>query len=91
MTESILTTNLNALQSVSPDLASDLRAVTLDGLQGEIVPTKTAAPSFRYLPVPGKKPELLHSAYDPIREAQRWAESADIQSPINAIVLGAGL
>lgn len=91
MTDSILSTNLNALQSVSPGLASELCTVTMDGLQGEIVLTKTAAPSFRLIPVSGGKPELLHSAYDPIREAQRWAESASIQSPINAIVLGIGL
>ena len=91
MSDRYLELNVTALETVSPELAHTLRTVDLTGLQGEIVDTKTHAPSIRIAPSTGGKPELLHSAYDPIREAQRWAESIGIQSPINAIVLGAGL
>ncbi len=63
----------------------------MDGLQGETVTTKTNLPSLRIIPQSGKSPELLHSAYDPLREAQRWAESANLQTPINVVILGAGL
>ncbi|MGC9327602.1 MAG: motility associated factor glycosyltransferase family protein [Candidatus Hinthialibacter sp.] len=91
MSSTILQSNLQTLENVSPDLASLLKTVSMDGLRAEAVATHVQAPSLRIQPSSGAKPELLHSAYDPIREAQRWAESITIQSPINAVILGAGL
>lgn len=91
MADRILESNLKDLENHFPELAGTLRRLRMDELHAEIVPTKTNAPSIRIYPPARGKPELLHSAYDPIREAQRWAESADVQSPINVVVLGAGL
>lgn len=33
----------------------------------------------------------MHSAYDPIREAERWVEAVQVPEPTNLIVLGMGL
>lgn len=87
----MLESNLTELEIISPELAATIRNLNMEGLKGEIVPTKTTAPSIRIFSPSNDKPELLHSAYDPIREAQRWAENAGIQSPINVILLGSGL
>lgn len=79
------------LEASSPDLASLLNTVSMDGFRAEAVATKTRAPSIRIQASREARPVLLHSAYDPMREAQRWAESIRIESPINAVILGAGL
>ena len=91
MTNSVLELNLNALEANFPQLTATLRSIDLTGFQAEMVHTKTSAPSLRIISPESGKPELLHSAYDPIREAQRWAESATFESPINVVVLGIGL
>ncbi len=91
MTNSILELNLTALNANSPQLAATMRSIDLAGFQAEIVRTKTSAPSLRVISPESGKPELLHSAYDPLREAQRWAESAVLETPTNIAVLGMGL
>jgi len=87
----IFDNNITALETANPELAQLLRQPCREESNLETVSTKTAAPSIRVHPPDGAKPVLLHSAYDPIREAQRWAESIEITSPVNVFVFGAGL
>lgn len=91
LTNPVYENNLAALRMQSPEIALEIDAVGFQGLSIEIVPTKTAAPSARVTPPHGDKPILLHSAYDPIREAARWAESIEFTQPTNVIVMGFGL
>ncbi|MBD3265619.1 DUF115 domain-containing protein, partial [bacterium] len=91
MNRSILEQNLQALDPVDPDLSRRMREIALDGFQAEAIQTKSNALSARLLPQGKEKPVLLHSAYDPVREATRWAESVQVQSPTNIFILGTGL
>jgi len=88
---SLFETNLAALQTHSPETAQKVLQAGFDGFPVEVVPTKTAAPTVRITPPGGGKPVLLHSAYDPIREAMRWAEGIELTEPTNVIILGVGL
>ncbi len=83
--------NIQALQTQDPATAERVLQTPLEGLQAEYVQTKTHAPSFRYVPPGAQTPVLLHSAYDPIREAARWAEAIELKEPTNIFLLGTGL
>ncbi len=87
----IFQNNLSALQSRSPDAAKCISGCSLDGFQVEAFKTKSNAVSARVVPEGSDKSILLHSAYDPIREAMRWVENVPITEATNAIVLGTGL
>jgi hypothetical protein len=91
LSQSIFETNLAALKQISPVVAQEVSSTTLAGLDVEIVQSKTPAPSVRITPAGQSKPILLHSAYDPLREAERWAQSLEFQEPINVVVMGFGL
>ncbi|MFH1744412.1 MAG: 6-hydroxymethylpterin diphosphokinase MptE-like protein, partial [bacterium] len=89
---SFLESNLDALRRRNPDLADKIRA--LDSRLPpylELVPTKTPLAAVRYHSLGGEAPRALCSLYDPMREAQRWAENDPVSSPINLIFLGIGL
>ena len=83
--------NIKALEHTQPELAAMLRDTSLDGFLAEPIQTKTSAPSVRIRFPGAEKPVLLHSAYDPMREAKRWAENLDIPNQINLIMIGTGL
>ncbi|MFB3785313.1 MAG: motility associated factor glycosyltransferase family protein [bacterium] len=91
MSASILEANLAAVQQTHPELARLIQTTSLDGFPAELTHAKSGAPTLRVLPPGRDKPVLLHSAYDPLREAQRWAESVVLERPTNVLVLGAGL
>ncbi|MEW6236733.1 MAG: 6-hydroxymethylpterin diphosphokinase MptE-like protein [Candidatus Omnitrophota bacterium] len=91
MKRSIFEENLAALEIHSPETARLMRECSMEGLPIELIPTKTQAASARFLPPGTDKPVLLHSAYDPMREAVRWVESIEIAEPTNAVALGAGM
>lgn len=88
---SILEANLTVVRQSQPDLARIIQEVSLEGYSAEPVQAQSGAPTLRILPPGGGKPILLHSAYDPLREAQRWAESIVLDRPTSLLVLGAGL
>lgn len=83
--------NIQALTKVDPETARKVLQTPLDGMQVDLVPTKTGLPSLRIHPPGASSPILLHSAYDPMREASRWAEGIVISEPLNVFLLGAGL
>jgi len=86
---SIFEENLAALEIHSPETARRMRECSMEGLPIELIPTKTQAPSARF--TGNDKKILFYSAYDPMRDAARWAEGIEISGPTNAVVLGAGL
>ncbi len=91
MNTSIFKENLVVLQSKFPHIAETILSVSLDNFPIEIVNTKSGAPSARISTPESGKPILLHSAYDPLREAQRWAEGIQISQPTNVVMFGSGL
>jgi spore maturation protein CgeB len=75
--------NISRLAQSDPALASALcqsRGGTL-----EIIPARTGMPSAR------ANGRWIHSAYDPIKEAQVWAESQSHQDGESIVVFGVGL
>jgi hypothetical protein len=91
LSPSIFEQNLEALHRDNPSLADVIRHTNLQGFPAELIPTKTQAPSLRVTPPDQTAPVLLHSAYDPLREAQRWVDGLAIPSQTNVILLGMGL
>jgi len=76
-------TNVSRLALSDPALATALRQSRGGTL--EIVPARTGLPSAR------ANGRWIHSAYDPIKEAQAWAESQSHQYGETIVVLGVGL
>jgi spore maturation protein CgeB len=76
-------TNVRRLALSDPALATALRQSR--GGMLEIVPARTGLPSAR------ANGRWIHSAYDPIKEAQAWAESQSHQYGETTVVLGVGL
>ena len=76
-------TNVRRLALSDPALATALRQSRGGTL--EIVPARTGLPSAR------ANGRWIHSAYDPIKEAQAWAESQSHQYGETTVVLGVGL
>ncbi|RJP31756.1 MAG: DUF115 domain-containing protein [Candidatus Omnitrophota bacterium] len=91
MNESLFDANVSVLKACMPDIAQQALAVSMEGFPVEIISTKSGVPSARITTPESGKPVLLHSAYDPVREAKRWAEGLDISEPTNVVVLGIGL
>jgi spore maturation protein CgeB len=75
--------NVNRLAQSDPALAAALRQS--GGGTLEIIPARTGMPSAR------ANGRWIHSAYDPIKEAQAWAESQSHQDGETIVVLGVGL
>ena len=75
--------NVSRLAQSNPALASALRQSGKGAL--EIVQARTGLPSAR------ANGRWIHSAYDPIKEAQAWAESQSHQAGETIVVLGLGL
>ncbi len=88
---SILETNLAVIRQTHPELARIIQETSLEGYAAEVTRARSGAPTLSVLPPGLDTPVLLHSAYDPLREAQRWAESIVLERPANVLVLGAGL
>lgn len=76
-------TNVSRLAQSDPALAAALRQS--GGGTLEIVPARTGIPSAR------AHGRWIHSAYDPIKEAQAWAEGQTYQDGETIVVLGVGL
>jgi len=75
--------NVSRLAQSDPALASALRQSRGGTL--EVIPARTGMPSAR------ANGRWIHSAYDPIKEAQAWAESQSQQDGETIVVLGVGL
>jgi spore maturation protein CgeB len=75
--------NVSRLAQSDPALAAALRQSAGGTL--EIVPARTGMPSAR------ANGRWIHSAYDPIKEAQAWAENQSHQDGETIVVLGVGL
>ena len=75
--------NVSRLAQSDPALASALRQS--GGGTLEIVPARTGMTSAR------ANGRWIHSAYDPIKEAQAWAEGQSHQDGETIVVLGLGL
>lgn len=76
-------TNVSRLAQSDPALAAALRQSRGGTL--EIVPARSGIPSAR------AHGRWIHSAYDPIKEAQAWAEGQTYQDGETIVVLGVGL
>lgn len=76
-------TNVSRLAQRDPALASALRQC--EGGRLEIVPARSGMPSAR------ANGRWIHSAYDPITEAQAWAQSQTHQDGETIVVFGVGL
>ena len=75
--------NLSRLAQSNPALASALRQSGTGIL--EIVQSRTGMPSAR------ANGRWIHSAYDPIKEAQAWAEGQSYQDGETIVLFGLGL
>ncbi len=75
--------NVSRLAQRDAALAAALRQSEKGTL--EIMPARTGVPSAR---AGGR---WIHSAYDPVKEAQAWAESQSYQDGETIVVLGVGL
>jgi spore maturation protein CgeB len=75
--------NVSRLAQSDPALAAAIRQ--REGGILEIVPARTGMPSAR------ANGRWIHSAYDPIKEAQAWAESQSYQEGETLVVFGVGL
>jgi hypothetical protein len=83
--------NIHFLSQRAPETAQKILHAPIEGMQAEFVQTKTNVPSLRIVPEGMSSPILLHSAYDPMREATRWAEGITINESLNVFLLGFGL
>ncbi len=77
--------NLSALKNRYPDLADRLPQTTP---LGEVVPAKTGLPTLKVSR--NKKVCHLHSSYDPMREAARWAQNIYAAEDDTLLVCGIG-
>ncbi|MBI1390328.1 MAG: DUF115 domain-containing protein [bacterium] len=91
MTQTYFDVNAAALERRDPELAQRIRETSLSSLPVEVVASRTNVPAVRLTPPGGGSPIALCSAYDPWREAQRWADTVQINHPTNVIVLGVGV
>ncbi len=80
---SFFETNVNRLAQRDAALASALRQSSRGKL--DIVQSRSGIPSAR------ANGRWIHSAYDPVREAQAWAESQIHRDGETLVVLGVGL
>ncbi|HAU32290.1 MAG: Uncharacterized protein XD78_0178 [Desulfotomaculum sp. 46_296] len=78
--------NLSALKNRYPDLVDRLSQTTS---LGEVVPAKNGLPTLKVSH--NKKVYHLHSAYDPVREAARWAQNIYAAEDDTLLVCGIGL
>ena len=76
--------NLAAIAARWPAVAEELEATEPAG-DAEVVSSRTGAPSARY------GGQLLHSLFDPVREAERLVRSSCGPDATAAVVLGFGL
>jgi len=78
--------NLKKLETLSPKLAERLRGAKNEG-NVSVVMSKAGLPWIKV------GDALLHSIYDPVREARDWVEHhcAEIESSSSIVVLGFGL
>lgn len=91
MNSPLFEANLRALEIHDPALASRVAQTSLDGFSAEFAQSKRGAATLKVLAEGQQRPVLLHSAYDPVREAQRWNDALEFSEPTNIIVLGMGL
>jgi len=89
---SFLDSNLEVLRTRNPALADRIAGLNPQlPPYLELVPAKNQFASLRYCPPDGGDPRALCSLYDPLREAQRWAENDPVSSAIHLLFLGVGL
>ena len=81
-----LSKNLSALKNRYPDLEDRLSQTTP---LGEVAPAKNGLPTIRVSH--NEKVHHLHSAYDPVREAARWAQNICAAEDDTLLVCGIGL
>ncbi len=89
---SILQSNLEVLSQRDPELANRIAGLG-PGLPPylELIEAKSGLPAVRYHPPGDASARALCSVYDPVREADRWAENEPVNSAINLVFLGVGL
>ncbi|MEW6235509.1 MAG: 6-hydroxymethylpterin diphosphokinase MptE-like protein [Candidatus Omnitrophota bacterium] len=80
--------NLQILQSYDPKTADRLRQYT-PCHRAEIIATPANVPSLRLQS--GGAARLLHSAKNPIQEAQRWVNGLELPIAYNLMIFGSGL
>jgi hypothetical protein len=85
----LLERNIEALRRRQPELAARVSACRVGA--SLVVRASKAGPPTLEVAVPGKGPVLLHSAYDPVKEAQRLAAAYEEARTENIVVLGLGL
>lgn len=88
MTNSFLDSNLSLLSRYDPATAERIKAHAPGG-GAEIAQTPSGYPTLKVRV--SDRMALLHSGKDPLREAQRWAETVQRPAMYNLMVLGAGL
>ncbi len=81
--------NLALLNQTQPELARRLESVRPSG-RYEAEPSRSGATALFYLHADGSR-KTLHSSYDPVKEAERFADSLDIQGSLHFWVTGLGL
>jgi len=80
--------NLQILQTYDPKTADRLQQY-IPSHRAEMMATPANVPSFRLQT--GGAVRLLHSAKNPIQEAQRWVNGLDLPVVYNLMIFGAGL
>ncbi len=89
---SFLQLNLAVLRERNPVLADRIAALDSELPPDlECISTPSRMVAARFIPRGGGSSRALCSTYDPLREAERWAETDPVSSPINLIFLGVGL
>lgn len=91
MNPEILEQNLTALARIDPAAAEIIARAPLEGFKAELARARNQQWTARVAAEETGEAVLLHSRYDPGREAERWAEGIRLERPTNVAVLGAGL
>lgn len=89
MNPGFLEKNLALLENKDPGLAASLRLIQPTG-KYIVVPSR-AGPATLSCTLPDGTRKTMHSAYDPAREASRFADSCRLGESANLIVTGMGL
>jgi hypothetical protein len=86
--QNLLDSNLSLLSTYDAGLADRLRFhMPSGGVERFATPQNFA--SLRV--IKGGEAKLIHSGQDPVREAERWVGTLDLESPYNLLVFGSGL
>jgi len=80
--------NLAILARKQPDLAQALRECPDE--RTKVLPARSGSPTLSYQ-APGSEAVLLHSKYDPVREARQFADGVELGDADYLVLLGFGL